>query len=77
MCLPNMPMPTLTPREREILHLIAAGLTNQQITAQLWISHNTFKTHRRRIYRKLGIKHNHRAAAFRLAQAIDNRQSQK
>jgi two-component system response regulator NreC len=45
----------LTAREREILALIAQGLTNRDIAAQLVVSLNTVKTHRLRIYQKLGL----------------------
>jgi DNA-binding NarL/FixJ family response regulator len=45
----------LTPREREILTLIAQGLTNSMISRRLVISMNTVKTHRLRIYQKLNL----------------------
>jgi ATP/maltotriose-dependent transcriptional regulator MalT len=45
----------LTPREREILRLMAVGLTNPQIAAQLIISAGTVKTHTLNIYRKLEV----------------------
>ncbi len=45
----------LTPREREILTLIAQGYTNQEIAAKLHLSLNTVKTHRRHIYEKLNL----------------------
>jgi two-component system response regulator NreC len=45
----------LTPREREILILIAQGLTNRQIAKRLTLSINTVKTHRLHIYRKLDL----------------------
>lgn len=45
----------LTPREREILALIAQGLTNHDIAEQLTLSINTVKTHRLHIYRKLDL----------------------
>lgn len=46
---------TLTPREREILQLIAEGLTNKDIARKLKISHNTVHVHRRNIMEKLDI----------------------
>lgn len=46
---------TLTPREREILQLIAEGLTNKEIAKELDISHNTVHVHRRNIMDKLDI----------------------
>jgi DNA-binding NarL/FixJ family response regulator len=45
----------LTPRQREVLRLIAAGQTNNQIGASLGISARTVDTHRTRIMRKLDI----------------------
>jgi DNA-binding NarL/FixJ family response regulator len=46
---------TLTPREREILQLIAEGLINKEIAKKLDISHNTVHVHRRNIMEKLDI----------------------
>lgn len=45
----------LTRREREILALVAKGLTNQQIADQLYISPRTVDTHRTNIMQKLNI----------------------
>lgn len=45
----------LTPREREVLRLIAEGLTNSMIARRLTLSPNTVKTHRLRIYQKLNL----------------------
>lgn len=55
----------LTAREREVLTLIAHGLTNSEIAERLTLSVNTVKTHRRNIYQKLDI-HN-RAALIEYA----------
>lgn len=46
---------SLTTREREILQLIATGLTNRQIGEKLGISPKTVETHRSRIMRKLDL----------------------
>jgi FixJ family two-component response regulator len=43
---------SLTPREREVLHLIVAGLLNKQIAGQLNIGEVTIKTHRTHIMQK-------------------------
>jgi two-component system response regulator NreC len=45
----------LTPREREVLTLIAEGFTNRQIAADLVISHKTVDRHRENIMRKLSL----------------------
>ena len=56
---------SLTPRERAVLQLVAAGLTNKQIAAQLMISPFTVNMHLRAIYGKLAVTS--RAAATRRA----------
>jgi DNA-binding NarL/FixJ family response regulator len=55
----------LTPRELEVLKLIAAGLSNSEIAAQLVLSHATIKTHINRIFAKTGARD--RAQAVRYA----------
>jgi DNA-binding CsgD family transcriptional regulator len=45
----------LTPQEREVAELAAAGLTNKQIGARLFLSHRTVGAHLHSAYRKLGI----------------------
>jgi two-component system NarL family response regulator len=46
----------LTSREREVLHLIGQGLSNNQISEVLQLSVHTVETHRRNICGKLGLK---------------------
>jgi NarL family two-component system response regulator LiaR len=46
----------ITPRELEILGLIAAGLSTREIAARLFVSENTVKTHSSRLFDKLGAK---------------------
>jgi DNA-binding NarL/FixJ family response regulator len=55
----------LTPREVEVLRLVAAGLTNAQVAERLVISHHTVTVHLRTIYAKLGVST--RTAATRFA----------
>jgi RNA polymerase sigma factor (sigma-70 family) len=55
----------LTDRERQVLALVARGMTNKQIAAELTISTNTVKRHLRSIFQKLGT--NTRAAAAAIA----------
>ncbi len=48
------PAVTLTPREDEILQLLAEGLSAAQVAARLYISPSTAKTHMSKLYDKLG-----------------------
>ena len=46
----------ITPRELEILELIASGLSNREIAEKLFVSENTVKTHSSRLFDKLSAK---------------------
>jgi DNA-binding CsgD family transcriptional regulator len=46
----------LTPRELEILGLIAEGLSNKEIAERVFVSENTVKTHASRVFDKLGAR---------------------
>lgn len=46
----------LSPRELEILHLIATGKSNQEIANTLFVSLSTIKTHNQNIFEKLEVK---------------------
>lgn len=54
----------LTKRETGILKLIARGMGNKEIAAELHISENTVKTHVRHILEKLGLNNRAEAAAY-------------
>ena len=49
-------MITISPREQEIMNLLAQGKTSQQISDELFISIRTLQAHRSNIMQKLGIK---------------------
>ncbi len=49
------PLAALTPREREVLGLMAEGRTNAGIARRLWLSEKTVETHVRSILGKLGL----------------------
>ena len=61
--------PVLSPREREVLNLIADGMTIPAIASQLFLAPSTVKTHVQRLYEKLGVSD--RAAA--VAEAMRRR----
>jgi DNA-binding CsgD family transcriptional regulator len=46
----------ITPRELEILELIASGLSNREIAERVHVSENTVKTHSSRVFDKLGAR---------------------
>ena len=46
----------ITPREMEILELVAAGLSNREIAERLFVSETTVKTHCSRVFGKLGAE---------------------
>jgi DNA-binding NarL/FixJ family response regulator len=55
----------LSERERDVLHLVAEGLTNVEVAERLFLSPRTVHAHLYRIYNKLGVST--RAAATRIA----------
>ncbi len=55
--------PTLTGRELEVLRLIGAGLTTQEISALLGVTRRTIENHKRRIFAKLGVQSQAHAVA--------------
>ena len=59
---PPEPLPPLTPREREVLQLLAEGRTNSEIASTLWISLSTVKAHVEHIIAKLKVSDRTQAA---------------
>lgn len=58
----------ITPRELEILHLIAEGLSTKQMAERLFVSENTVKTHCSRVFDKLGV--NRRTQAVQVGKQL-------
>ena len=54
----------LTPRELEILLLVASGASNGLIARQLWVTEQTVKFHLSNVYRKLGVANRTEAGAY-------------
>lgn len=57
----------LTRRERDVLELLVAGYTNEEIAQRLFISSHTVKSHTQNIFKKLGVKNRLQAALWATA----------
>ena len=62
--LPGSEVDVLTPREREVLALIGAGLSNTEIAEQLVVGEGTVKTHVGHIFTKLDLRDRAAAVVF-------------
>ncbi len=60
----------LSPREREVLHILAEGRTDRDIAARLFISERTVHVHVRRILAKLGVSSRTEAAGVAIRQGL-------
>jgi NarL family two-component system response regulator LiaR len=70
---PPDPLQPLSPREREVLGLIARGRSNRQISRELAIGEQTVKSHVSSILTKLDLQDRVQAAIFALRHQADNR----
>jgi DNA-binding NarL/FixJ family response regulator len=60
----------LTPRERDVLRLLVAGMTDRQIADALCVSRRTVTTHTSSLFAKLGVAGRAEAAALAVRKAI-------
>ena len=60
----------MSPREDEVLQLVAQGATNKEIADSLFISENTVKTHLRNIMDKLHLANRSQAAAYAVKRGL-------
>jgi two-component system, NarL family, response regulator NreC len=60
----------LSPRETDVLRLIALGLTSTEISAMLHLSTRTVESHRQRIHRKLGLTKRSELVRYALARGL-------
>ena len=67
---PRTPVIHLTPRETEILQLIATGWTNEQIAQVLFLSINSIKSHIRSAYRKMGVTRRSQAVTWAFVHGV-------
>jgi PAS domain S-box-containing protein len=67
---PEDDLPPLTRRERQILQLLAGGLTNAEIARELHVSANTVASHVKHLYPKIGVNTRSQAAAYAVSHGI-------
>jgi DNA-binding NarL/FixJ family response regulator len=60
----------LTPKELDVLNRVARGLSNKEISKELWLSEQTIKFHLTNIYRKLGVGNRTEATRYAYQQGL-------
>jgi DNA-binding NarL/FixJ family response regulator len=60
----------LTPKELDVLSRVARGLSNKEISKELWLSEQTIKFHLTNIYRKLGVGNRTEATRYAYQQGL-------
>lgn len=68
---PEEDTPTLTPREAEVLRLVAKGLSYRDIASQLFVSHRTVQNHVQNVLRKLQLHNRVELTRYAIEQGLD------
>ncbi|HET7762722.1 MAG TPA: helix-turn-helix transcriptional regulator, partial [Phycicoccus sp.] len=69
---PGRPIPELTPRETEVLRLVATGMSYKDIAARLVVSHRTVQNHVQNTLGKLHLHNRVELVRFALAHGIED-----
>lgn len=64
------PREVLTPREKEVLHILTTGCTNKEIAKALFISEKTVKTHLNSIFRKINVTRRLKAILYAINRGL-------
>ena len=68
------PRPKLTPREREVLALIACGYSTSEVARALWITEDTVRTHVKRLLARLPARTRAHAVAIAFREGLWKRE---
>ena len=60
----------LTPTERRVASLVAAGMSNREVASRLGIAAKTVETHLAHVFRKLGVRSRHELAGHPLGRTV-------